>query len=98
MRSYGFFDLDRYIELYELDYSPSDFFEDSENYRARKCDFCEAEIGVLAEYAGITKRSAYDALENLLSNITLLKMMMKEAGKYFCDHKSGIRQTILIKK
>jgi hypothetical protein len=61
MRHYGYFD----VHDYDTDLSPNDFFEDSENFRAREYEFCEAEIDILAEYAGITKRSVYDAIKNL---------------------------------
>lgn len=61
MRCYGYFD----VHSYDTDLSPNDFFEDLENYREREYDICEAEIDVLAEYAGITKRSVYDAIKNL---------------------------------
>ena len=60
MRHFGFFDLERYDK--EGEYQVSDF---DEVYKDRTYDFCDAEVNVLAEYAGITTRSVYNAFKSL---------------------------------
>jgi hypothetical protein len=62
MRYFGFFDFDVYSELEDVDYVLD------EGFANREYDFCEAEIGVLAKYAGIHRNSINTALKDLESN------------------------------
>lgn len=67
MRHFGYFD-SQIFEIYlaiEDEDGDFDLSEFDDVYRDRKWDFCEAELGILAEYAGITRRSVYDALKSL---------------------------------
>lgn len=64
MRSFGFFDQ----TIFEIQFpgewdGTEDAFKD--NFQSRKWDFCEAEIGVLADYAGVSRRSLSSALGDL---------------------------------
>ncbi len=54
MRYYGYFDIDLYCGVEDQDYEPMDF---NEVYRERQWDFCEAGKSILAEYAGMSRRS-----------------------------------------
>ena len=66
MRYFGFFDNGLVFEAYTMETDTEyDLSEFDEIYRNRDWDFCEAELDILAEYAGITKRSIYGALKNL---------------------------------
>ncbi len=65
MRYFGYFDFFAYSELEYVDYAADEI------YSNREYDFCKAEIGVLAKYAGIHRNSVYSALENLESNILI---------------------------
>lgn len=62
MRHFGFFDFRAYCDLYEIDCKPDNF---DEVYKARGYDFCEAEVGIMAEHAGISTGSMAEALKNL---------------------------------
>lgn len=63
MRNFSYFDINEYLYFEELDgKGPIDF---DEIYPQRKYDFCDAEKCVMAEYAGISRRSINNALESL---------------------------------
>ena len=66
MRAFNFFDGDKYSELEDTEYGYhiQAMIEDGE-FQKRKYNFCNADIEILAEYAGITKRSIYRALTSL---------------------------------
>ena len=58
MRHFGYYDYDGRDEDEEFDI-------EGEDYKARDYDFCEALPEVLANYAGITKRSFYTSITDL---------------------------------
>jgi len=62
MRYFGYFDIESYMELEEGDYEAKDF---NEIFESRTWDICEAEKIVMAEYAGIDRRSVNAALTDL---------------------------------
>ena len=62
MRFFGRFDFDRYLEEAEVEAEVSEF---DEIYRDRQFDFCKADRNILAEFAGISKRSMKSALDTL---------------------------------
>ena len=66
MRYFGYFD----SELYTLDEDDDSLLEMEvpELYKIRKWDLCEAEISLMAKYAGIDRRSVYAALPDLERN------------------------------
>ncbi|SDP57680.1 helix-turn-helix domain-containing protein [Desulforhopalus singaporensis] len=69
MRYFGYFDsVVCEIYLYEEDAGGYDLHDFDAVYKDRKWDFCIAELDILAEYAGISKRSVYDALRSLGDN------------------------------
>jgi hypothetical protein len=78
MRHFGFFELERYDKAGE--YQVSDF---DEVYKDRIYDFCYSTVDVLAEYAGITPRSVYNAFENLAN------------GKLLNLHQDFIKEVII---
>jgi hypothetical protein len=65
MRYFGYFDINQYAELEDLEIYEGDY---NEAYPDRNYDFCEAEKGVMAQYAGLHKNSLYAALQDLESN------------------------------
>ena len=67
MRYYGYFDIDLYcgVEVEDQDYEPMDF---NEVYRERQWNFCEVGKSILAEYAGISRRSIPEAFNSLKEN------------------------------
>ena len=64
MRHFGFHDQHTYMALEEEDNIYD--LDDMQMFASRKFDFCEAEIPVLAEYAGIGLGTAEAALEELI--------------------------------
>ena len=64
MRYFGFFDIETYLNLEDEndEYSLTDF---QEVYPRRKWDNCQAEKMILADYAGIDRRSINTALDSL---------------------------------
>ena len=62
MRYFGRFDFDRYVEEIDLDAELNEF---NEIYQSRDFDFCEADPDIMAEFAGISRRSIKAALDNL---------------------------------
>jgi hypothetical protein len=79
MRSFGYFDFQTYCDLYDLEYEPGDF---DEIYRERKCDFCEAEVGIMAKYAGISLRSISNALEDLQARNLIEAIGINDEGNF----------------
>jgi len=74
MRHFLYFDLENYVnymwERQEIDLEPDEFFE-GEEFKQRKFEICEAEPGILIEYAGIHRNSLKSALNNLEHNCLL---------------------------
>ncbi len=62
MRHYGQFDFDDYLE--ETD-TEAEVHEFEEVYKSRQFDFCDADLNVLADHAGIIRKSIRPALNNL---------------------------------
>ena len=72
MRYFGYFSIDDYAELEYGEPCDEDF---KEVYPYREFDFCEAEIGILAKYAGIHRNSIKSALKNgLMANTFSLNL------------------------
>lgn len=68
MRYFGFFNIDLYCEIENQEYEPSDF---DEIYKGRQWDFCEAETSIMAQYAGIDRKSISVALNSLKENFLI---------------------------
>jgi hypothetical protein len=80
MRYFGYFDLHQYSELEDLELCEQEF---DETYTYRKYDFCEAEIGVLAKYAGIHRNSMNGALDDLERNDLIQPIFSNSRWKVF---------------
>jgi len=65
MRYFARFDKDLYLELEESGEESFDRSEFGESYKNRRWDVCRAEIDIMAEYAGVSRRSVYEALKDL---------------------------------
>ena len=85
MRCFGFFDLDMYQEFENMDEDVGDF---DEIYRNRKFDFCHAHKDILAESAGISRKSLYRALHNL-AQTSLVDKINFETYRVFLRMKDG---------
>ena len=62
MRHFGWFDLDLYCEIENREIDAMDFMIE---YPLREFEFCDATLSIMAEHAGLTKRSVYSAFCNL---------------------------------
>jgi hypothetical protein len=62
MRHFGWFDLDMYCEIENIEVDPVDFMF---QYSSREFEFCDASLDIMAEHAGLTRRSVYSAFSNL---------------------------------
>ena len=60
LRYFGYFDQDLYAE--ETASEEEDF---DSLYQGRQWESCEAEVSILAKYAGISRPSVYEALKDL---------------------------------
>jgi hypothetical protein len=82
MRYFGYFD----AELYRLDECEKDDngalldMEIPELYKIRKYDLCEATVSVLARYAGISRPSVYEGLQDLKARHLVEGPWMDEDG------------------
>jgi hypothetical protein len=95
MRRFGYFDTNFYRELEDLEISEEELGEMSykEIYRDREYDFCEAEINIMVEYSGISRRSIQNALNDLhekkliepLVNCYGWKVFLRPVHKYKRD-------------
>lgn len=65
MRYFAHFDRDLYLELEESAEWSFDTSEFGESYKNRRWDVCMAEIGIMADLAGISRPSVYEALKDL---------------------------------
>jgi hypothetical protein len=86
MRHFGGFDIHQYAELENLELSEHEF---TEIYPDREYDICEAEIGVLAKYAGIHRNSIHSALRNLESNFLIETIVKYHGWKVFLKSKDN---------
>jgi hypothetical protein len=68
MRYFSFFDINIYSEIEDLGIDEGDY---NETYPDRKYDFCEAEKKVMADLAGINRRSMNTALNDLERNMLI---------------------------
>jgi hypothetical protein len=77
MRYFGYFD----AEEYTLDETNEELIsmDVPELYKIREWDLCEAEISIMAEYAGIKRPSVYTALADLAKNF-LIEEAVNEQG------------------
>ncbi|MCF8069239.1 MAG: helix-turn-helix domain-containing protein [Desulfobacterales bacterium] len=90
MRNFGFFDIEQYADLEDLDFSFGDF---DEVYPDRKYDLCEAEKSVLAELAGISERSVDSALDNLEEFLLVETIGQGTMWKVYLKSKDGLYYT-----
>jgi hypothetical protein len=66
MRTFSFFDGDLYSELEGTDYGYAiDALIEEGIYQKRRYDFVNAEISILAQYAGLCKSTVYSALNKM---------------------------------
>ncbi len=77
MRCFGFFDIHWYVDVDDIDSEVNDF---EEVYRNRKYDYCTADPDVLAQFAGISKKSIKSALDDLARNF-----LIEPSGRYYDD-------------
>jgi hypothetical protein len=85
MRYFGYFDIGLYAQIEDLEIYEGDY---DEVYPARKFDICEAELGVLAAYAGIHRNSLNSALRNLESD-SLIEPINHYSWKVFLRSKDN---------
>ena len=71
MRYFGYFDFDTYVEEENID---AELYEFKEIYQGRDFDFCEADPDIMAEFAGISRRSMKPALNILEANFLIEKI------------------------
>ena len=71
MRYFGFFDFDTYVEEENID---AELYEFKEIYQGRDFDFCEADPDIMAEFAGISRRSMKPALDILEAKFLIEKI------------------------
>lgn len=90
MRHFGFFD----YGVYEMLTDDDDLREFGEHYPNRKLDFCEAELDVMADCAGINPRSMRSALSNLKQH----GLIEEYSGEYHDGWKVFLRPTIIYKR
>ncbi len=64
MRHFGFFDIDLYLEIEDPD-GDQGYGDFEEVFRNRTCDYCEADNGILSEFAGISRRSVPETIQDL---------------------------------
>jgi len=84
MRYFGFFDLNLYAELENLEIEENDF---EEVYPNREYDFIEAELGILAEFAGIHRNSVTASLNDLERNFLIEPLTDYSGWKVFLKSK-----------
>lgn len=65
--TFSFFDHDKYVEITDTEISTSEFYTDG-YFENREFDFAEPDIDVLAEYAGVSRTSAYQAMGELVEH------------------------------
>jgi len=68
LRYFGFFDINEYADLENNEICEADFDDVFPN---REYDFCEAELGILAQFAGVHRNSIISALDNLANNFLI---------------------------
>ena len=86
MRCFGFFDLDMYQEFEIIDEEVSDF---DEVYKNREFDYCHAHKDILAELAGVGRKSIYRALDDLIQ-CSLLEQINFETYRIFLRMREGV--------
>jgi len=77
MRHYGWWELDTYCDLIGEDIHPDDL---KETYATRRFDICQADGGLLADFAGITTRSLHAAKVSLHKH-----HLIDNAGEHLAD-------------
>ena len=91
MRRFSYFDYDRYVEESDLDAEPSEF---DEIYKTRDFDFCEAEPDIMAEFAGISRRSIKAALD-VLGDRSLIEGISHGSWKVFLTPPKHFKRSFL---
>jgi hypothetical protein len=86
MRYFGFFDINLYAKLEDRDEIYEGDFD--EVYPDRGYDFCKAEAGVLAKYAGVHKNSINAALRDLERNFLVEPLAEYYGWKVFLKSKN----------
>ena len=84
MRSFVYFDINLYAELEDLAIEENDF---EEIYPIRKYDFCDADLGVLAKFAGIHRNSVTASLNDLKRNCLIEPLTDYSGWKVFLKSK-----------
>jgi DNA-binding transcriptional regulator YhcF (GntR family) len=84
LRHFGFFDINLYAELEDLEIS--DF---EEVFPDRQYDFCEADFGVLAKFANIHRNSVNTALSDLERNFLIEPLIAYSGWKVFLKSKDN---------
>lgn len=79
MRRFAQFDFYQYLDETDIEAGPNEF---DEIYEAREFDFCKADEGILAEFAGISRRSIWAALDKLESKY-LIEEIFQGTWKVF---------------
>jgi hypothetical protein len=87
MRYFGYFDINFYQELEDdLEIEINDF---DEIYSDREYDFCEAELSIMAEYAGLHRNSINAALNDLERNFLIEPLTGYNGWKVFLKSKDS---------
>jgi hypothetical protein len=80
LRYFGFFDINLYSELEDLEFCEADM---EEVFPDREYDFCDADLGILAEFAGIHRNSINAALDDLVRNFLIEPLNVYSGWKVF---------------
>jgi len=87
MRYFGFFDINQYAEFEDdLEISENDF---DVIYSDREYDFCDAEVNIMAEYAGLHRNSITAALNDLERNFLIEPLIGYNGWKVFLKSKDS---------
>ena len=86
LRYFGFFDINLYSELEGLEFCETDT---EEVFPDREYDLCEAELKILAEFAGIHRNSINAALNDLVRNFLIEPLTVLSGWKVFLKSKDN---------
>lgn len=79
MKTFSYFDIEQYIDIEELEAEEKEF---EDVYYHREYDFCEADLDVMIEHAGIHRTSLAEALHDL-ENKLLIETIVPNRWKVF---------------
>jgi hypothetical protein len=86
LRHFGFFDINLYSEIEDLEFCEADM---EEVFPYREYDFCDADLGILAEFAGIHRNSIKAALDDLERNFLIQPLVVYSGWKVFLRSKDN---------